>query len=156
MTEDWKKQHGVDLAFLQKQLTDFSADLGSSKICFVTASRWGYSVQKYGEAAAAGCLMVGTVPLDRQAAMKSFVIEISNSDSDEQILTTLKFWLDPANEHLRLQKTLAAQQYFLEHFSGERYVADVVEWIRLVQTGRRGLVLPYDFDLLPAVLPNDG
>lgn len=159
MTDEWKAEHGVDLAFLEKQLSDFADDLAQSKICFVTSSRWGYSVQKYGEAAAAGCLMIGTIPLDRQADMAQFIVPISNNDTDEHILETINFWLDPANEQLRLEKTIKAQRYFLSQFSGDHYVADVVRWIRAAQSGQRGLILPYEFDTLPmepTELPNDG
>jgi hypothetical protein len=35
----------INLGWLEQQLRDFSTTLGSHKICLVTASRWGYSIQ---------------------------------------------------------------------------------------------------------------
>lgn len=139
---------GVNVDWLDNQLREFSADLGSSKICFVTASMWGYSVQKYGEAAAAGCMIIGTIPYDRQSDFREFVVEISNDNSDKKIANTLKYWLDPAREEERLRRTEKAQNYFIQKFSGRRYVEDVVMWIRLAQRGQKGLMLPYEVSSL--------
>lgn len=132
---------------MEKQLQDFSADLASSKICFVTASRWQYSIQKYGEAAAAGCLIIGTLPLDRRDEFRKFVVEISNNDTDEHIANVVDHWLK--DEQGRLEKVKLGQDWFLSKFSGRNFVQDIVGWIKLVQSGRRGLLLPYQWDFLP-------
>jgi hypothetical protein len=159
----------INLGWLEQQLRDFSTTLGSHKICLVTASRWGYSIQvrgiriaalptdelqKYGEAALAGCLIMGSIPLDRHSAFKSFVVPLSMSDTDATIAETIDYWL--SHEEERLQKTQLAQEYFQRHFLHQNYVYDLVKWIRLAQQGQRGLILPYDWHPLPDPLPLDG
>lgn len=132
---------------MENQLRDFSTDLGRSKICYVTASRWQYSLQKYGEAAAAGCMIIGTLPIDRRDEFRKFVVEISNEDSDEHIRRVVETWL--ADEAGRKEKARYAQEYFLSKFSGRNWVEDIVTWIKLVKAGRRGMLLPHQWDFLP-------
>jgi len=154
LTAEDRERLGIDAAYMEKQLQDFSSDLASSKICFVTASRWQYSIQKYGEAAAAGCLVIGTLPLDRRDAFREFVVEISNNDSDAHIASVIDHWLK--DEQGRLAKAKLAQDWFLSKFSGRNFVEDIVSWIKIVQSGRRGLLLPHQWDFLPDPLPLDG
>lgn len=149
-----RERLGINEAFMENQLMDFSADLGKSKICFVTASRWQYSIQKFGEAAAAGCMMIGTLPIDRRDAFAEFVVQISNDQSDEHIKSVIQQWLD--DEPGRWKKARLAQQYFLSKFSGRNFVEDIVGWIKMVQAGRKGMMLPYQWDFIPDPLPMDG
>lgn len=63
---------------------------------------------------AAGCLVIGDIPVDRSDSFSKHVIRISSTDSDEHILQVVKLWLDPKqtevkhgrpifdSEHLRL------------------------------------------------------
>lgn len=76
------------------------------------------------------------------------------SQTDKEIRRTVKYWL--SHEEERLEKTQKAQQYFLNNFSGDRYVDDVVHWIKMAQRGQRGLVLPHQWSELPDPLPFDG
>lgn len=138
----------------EQQLVDFGKDLGDAKICLVTDSRWGYSVQKYVEAIAAGCLVIGNVPLDRQSDFKRYIVPLSNKDSNETIVKTIYYWLKHDSE--RIAKAQASQDWLLNSFDMDNYVKDVVKWIRMRQDGQRGLVLPYEFDFLPDPLPLDG
>lgn len=144
----------VTAAKQEQQLVNFGADFGRAKICLVTDSRWGYSVQKYVEAAAAGCLIVGNVPLDRQTKFAGTIVPLSNKDSNETILSTLNWWLEHDKE--RIAKAKAAQDWILGSFGMNQYVGDVWKMIWLVKGGQRGLILPHEFDFLPSKLPLDG
>jgi hypothetical protein len=97
---------------------------------------------------------MGSIPLDRHSAYKSFVVPLSMSDTDATIAETIDYWL--SHEEERLQKTQLAQEYFQRHFLHHNYVYDLVKWIRLAQQGQRGLILPYDWHPLPDPLPLDG
>ncbi|MBW0577097.1 hypothetical protein O181_116812 [Austropuccinia psidii MF-1] len=119
----------------EQQLIDFGIDLGRAKICLVTDSRWGYSVQKYVEAAAAGCLIAGNVPLDRQQMFQKVIVPMSNKDSDQKVIQTLKWWLKHDQE--RISKAKAAQDWILNSFGMDAYVEDVCKWIWLVKDGQR-------------------
>ena len=136
---------------MEQQLVDFSNDLGRSRICLVTASRWQYSIQKYGEAAAAGCMMIGTLPLDRRDEFKEHVIEISNTMHENDIYNIIHHWLN-IDRAGRIERAKKAQKWFLSKYSGEKYVEDIVGWIKLVQSGKRGLMLPYQWDFPPVSL----
>ncbi|KAA1100243.1 hypothetical protein PGT21_032338 [Puccinia graminis f. sp. tritici] len=138
----------------EQQLVDFGNDFGRAKICLVTDSRWAYSVQKYVEAAAAGCLIAGNIPLDRQAMFEKVIVPLSNKDSDDKIITTLNWWLKHDQE--RISKAQAAQDWILNSFSMDRYAEDVWKMIWFVKEGQRGMILPYEFDFLPKDLPEDG
>ena len=96
------------------------------------------------------------MPFDRQSHFQDFVVPISFNSTDEFIQQQIRYYLDPAHEAERILKTELAQQYFMEHFSAERYVEDVVDSIWLVKRGKRGLRLPYEWTDLPDPLPWDG
>jgi hypothetical protein len=139
---------------LDEQIKKYSAELGRAKIALVTSSRWGYAVQKYGEAAAAGCLIVGNIPLERQDEFSEFVVSISNSDTDEHIVSTLDYWL--SNDEARIERARKGQQYFLNNWTGRHWVEDVIRRIRGVQAGQRGIVFPTQWSPTPDPLPWDG
>ncbi|KAG0141012.1 hypothetical protein CROQUDRAFT_664417 [Cronartium quercuum f. sp. fusiforme G11] len=138
----------------EQQLIEFGNDFGKAKICLVTDSRWGYSVQKYVEAAAAGCLIIGNIPYDRQSQFKQVIVPLSNKDSKQTIINTIHYWLDHENE--RLEKAKKAQDWILGKFGMNEYVADVWKLIWLVKGAQRGLILPYEFEFAPKELPMDG
>ncbi|KNZ53124.1 hypothetical protein VP01_3338g4 [Puccinia sorghi] len=138
----------------EQQLVDFGNDFGRAKICLVTDSRWGYSVQKYVEAAAAGCLIAGNIPLDRQKMFEKVIVPLSNKDPDDKIIKTLDWWLKHDQE--RISKAQAAQDWILNSFSMDKYAEDVWKMIWLVKEGQRGMILPYEFNFLPKDLPEDG
>ena len=112
------------------------------------------SAQKYGEAAAAGCLIIGSIPLDRKTDFEDFVVEIRNDMPDQQIVETINHWL--AHDVERAERAARGQRYFLQRFASRSYVEDVIAWIRRAQLGQRGMVLPYEWRMLPNPLPNDG
>ena len=110
--------------------------------------------QKYGEAAAAGCLIIGSIPLDRKTDFEDFVVEIRNDMSDQQIIDTINHWL--ARDGERAERAARGQRYFLQRFAHRQYVEDVSAWIRRARAGQRGMVLPYEWRMLPSPLPLDG
>jgi hypothetical protein len=120
----------------------------------VTASRWLYSVQKYHEAAAAGCLIVGTLPADRTAGFADFVVPVAMNQTDAELARVFATWL--ADEPGRRTRAARGQAWVVERFSDRRYVEDVRTWVRSVQRGQRGFVLPYEWHDLPDPLPWDG
>jgi hypothetical protein len=147
---------------LEQQLVDYSNTLGSAKICLITSSRWGYSLQKYTEAAAAGCLILGNIPLDRSSEFRKFVIEIRNDMTDTQLVDIVNHWLSPINNEERIKTAKKGQDWALGLVEGKRgftletYVEDVVRWVKMIKDGHRGLILPYEWEPLRTPLPNDG
>ena len=92
-------------------------------------------------------MMIGTLPIDRRDEFAKFVVQISNNDTDEHIRQTIQKWLD--DDAGRIEKAKLAQEYFLSKFSGRNFVEDIVGWIKMVQSGRKGMMLPYQWDFLP-------
>ena len=64
----------------------------------MTASIYGRSVAKYVESQLAGALIIGSIPLSRQAYYRNFVVEISSTDSDDHIISTIRWWLEHPKE----------------------------------------------------------
>ena len=50
---------------------------------------------------AAGCLVIGNIPVDRSDSFSKHIINISSTDSDESILQVVKFWLDPKQAEVK-------------------------------------------------------
>eukprot|EP00944_MAST-04C_sp_MAST-4C-sp1_P010981 g10981.t1 len=82
----------------EKQLKDYSNFLKKTKINLVTSSIYGRSVAKYVESQLAGALIIGSIPLSRQDYYRNFVVEISSTDSDDYIISTIQWWLDHPEE----------------------------------------------------------
>ena len=69
-----------------------------TKINLVTSSIHGRSIAKYVESQLSGALIIGSIPLSRQDYYRNFVVEISSTDSDEYIISTIRWWLDHPKE----------------------------------------------------------
>lgn len=82
------------------------------------------------------------------------MVEISNTDSDEDIQNTINYWLEHEDE--RLARAKKGQDYFLKKFENRNYVEDVVYYINRAKAGQRGMVFPYEWNFLPEPLPDDG
>lgn len=63
--------------------------LNRSKICIATKSRYDYLVGKYFEIPASNCLIAGDIPRDGRDLFLNNILELSNTMSDDEILTQL-------------------------------------------------------------------
>ena len=96
-----------------RQLLNYAAHLKRAKINLVTASVHNRDVAKYVESQLSGALIVGSIPESRKSYYSQFMIPISMSDSDEQIVAVLTKWLD--NREARLKLTAVSYALGLRH-----------------------------------------
>jgi hypothetical protein len=106
------------------------------------------SKRRADEGCRSGCLVVGNLPADRRDAFADFVVPISMSNTDEEIMATIQRWL--ADDDARIKRAKRGQAYFAARFSQEKYVEDVIRWVGLIRDGQRGLVLPHQWDFIGA------
>lgn len=139
-----RDKKGWNAITLDEQIHQFSKELKSSKIAIVTSSAWKYVLQKYGEAAMAGCLLVGSLPDEDKAAFEEFVVDIEGM-TDEDIFETIKYYVD--NEEERIEKAKKGQEYYLKKRSQALFVDIIVGSYNMYKAGKRGLYYPYGEDL---------
>lgn len=119
--------------------------LQSSKICVMDASVYGYALQKYAQAALAGCLIVGDIPRERAAQWRQFVVEVSVDDTDDHIVKTINWWLQ--HDNARLKRVRAGQAWAMRHATWDTWVDDTVAAYNLWHERRYGLYFPHGFEL---------
>ncbi|POW20958.1 hypothetical protein PSHT_02990, partial [Puccinia striiformis] len=86
---------------------------------------------------------------DRQKTFEKVIVSLSNKDSDEKIIKTLKWWLTHDQE--RNSKAQADQDWILNSFSMDRYAEDVWKMVWQVKEGHSGMILPYKFDFFVTI-----
>eukprot|EP00943_MAST-04B_sp_MAST-4B-sp1_P004100 g4100.t1 len=109
---------GYAMSYLnaKKHLKQYSNLMKQAKINLVTPSSYRFGVAKFAESQLAGNLIVGDVPDERETYFNSFVVRISMSDTDEKILSTLRWWLDhPKERHTK------ARMGYIYAFAGETW-----------------------------------
>lgn len=96
------------------QRADYAQQLRSSKIVFVTSMFYRHRLQKFAEAAAAGALMMGTLPQEEEELFRGIMVELREDDSDDYIIKTVKWWIDNEEERLKVVRRAraAARRYF--------------------------------------------
>lgn len=94
------------------------------------------------------------MPLDRSALFSSLIVPISNSLSDDAIVSLASKWL--ADAPGRLAKAKAMQDWVLQEFALDRYVEQVTRMVWAAKAGQKGMVLPWEWHEEPAVWPEDG
>jgi len=139
-----REKAGFNSITLEKQIHQFAADLRSSKISLVTASNWHYALQKYGESAMAGCLMVGSLPEEDRENYEKFVVDIEGM-TDEEIVQAFHYWVK--NDKERIKMARLGQEYYMKYRTQGQLVDTIVESYWLYKSGRRGLYFPYGENL---------
>ena len=97
---------------LDAQVMAFAEQYRTARVCLVTTSVHKYALQKYAEAALAGCALVGNIPHDRPDFYREFVTEVNVYDSDEHIINTIQALLD--DEPRRMKLAMIGQKRILE------------------------------------------
>ena len=93
---DWDAVHPIEV-----EAAKYGHLMQRSKICVMDASVYKYALQKYAQAALAGCLIVGDIPHDRAAQWRQFVVEVSVDASDDDLVHTIRWWLTHDNARLK-------------------------------------------------------
>ena len=111
------------------QLFSYAEDLQSSRIFLTGCGKFGYAYQKYLEAIAAGCVVVGTMPTDPWFVQdfSDILVEVTHDMSDKEIIDIVKDTLDdvPAmQERVDRAQAMYLEKYTLEHY-GDKLAAAI-------------------------------
>lgn len=104
-----------------EQLRDYAADLHSAKVFLTCCGQHGYFYQKYLEAFAAGCVVIGTRPRDPwfKRDFDDLFVEVDLDMCDTEVVAIVKETL--ADEPAMQQRADAAQKAYLADYTMEHY-----------------------------------
>ena len=120
---------GYDLtdAHTDRYLREMATVVNQSKICVTCSSRFQYRLGKYIEIPMCGTSAIcGDLPKDN-ADDYSYVIEVTNDMSLQEIVQTLSYYLE--NEDKRLEKVKKGIE-FAKHYTQEQYAERLVKTIQ--------------------------
>lgn len=130
---------------------EYIRTLQSAKIVLVCSSKRNIAVRTYIEAAAAGALVIGDIPGEREDEFRSWVVEVSPKQTDETIIHTIKWWLTHNSE--REARAKKGQNLVFNKYTQYNAAYEVVEAMQSYITGHRGLVFPHRFSPIDHFLP---
>eukprot|EP00727_Mastigamoeba_balamuthi_P000006 m51a1_g10001 hypothetical protein (437) ;mRNA; r:76748-78238 len=125
--------------------------LEDAKIVLTDSSKRKYAVRKYMEIAAAGALIIGDIPGEREEEFRRFVVELQPNSTDDEIVSTVRWWLEHKEE--RLRRAAIGQKIVLEHYTTRHAAANVLDAMRRYKSGDRGMVFPHPFEPVNYFLP---
>lgn len=128
------------------QRADYARHMASAKVVLVTASHYGYRLQKYAEAALSGALMMGSIPAEDEALFRSIMVELREDDSDDYIAATVAWWLaHDAERKALVRRAMAAAR---AHFTWDVQFADrLLEAYARLARGEIGWWFPQPFSV---------
>eukprot|EP01112_Ceratiomyxa_fruticulosa_P002803 TRINITY_DN1303_c0_g1_i1.p1 TRINITY_DN1303_c0_g1~~TRINITY_DN1303_c0_g1_i1.p1 ORF type:complete len:451 (-),score=48.18 TRINITY_DN1303_c0_g1_i1:95-1447(-) len=145
LTEEEAKQKEVDVLWHANQYEEYASQLMRAKITLVTSSIYRYALQKFSEAAMAGSLILGEIPLEREDEFKKYVVPLLPTDSDEDIVKKVNYWLEHDTE--RETRAKIGQKINLNHYTWKNNVRILIEAYRKFRRKEFGLWYPYPFSV---------
>ncbi len=126
-----RSHRGYTLPTLQRcreQEIEYAKWLGRTKIALVCSSCYGYGLAKYVEAAAAGCLVAGDVPIDYEETLGMCMLRIDPKHSDDRLVGQIEGAL--ADDRLTNLAGQRCRRAVVEHHSMTDYVDKLLDAIR--------------------------
>jgi len=113
----------------EAQAEDYAAALDRWKLTAVCASKFGYGLQKYPEAALSGTVMVGDVPPEYAGTLGQGVIKVGLGMSESQLVEPIMRALADDTGTLRLsyEARVGAQR----SHTLQRYAERLADWLRI-------------------------
>jgi len=133
------------------QTETYAHALLSTKIALFCSSKRRYAVRKYVEAAAAGALVIADIPQERQEEFRSWVVEVSPSAPDSELINTVSWWLNHSRE--REERARFGQQLVLSRYTTMHAAREMIFAMKQYIAGVRGLVFPHPFTPIDHFLP---
>lgn len=118
----------ADLEACDAQRERYVKTLGNSKVAIATASRFGYGLAKYVEAAAAGCVVAGDVPPDYEPTLGRHMVRLEQDTPDDEICELVS----EAVRQRIVSRAVATQQTARRWHSMTRYaegVRAILRWV---------------------------
>lgn len=150
MSEFDANEYKADLALQHQSYVD---QLKQAKIVTFCSSIKKLAMKKYVEASLAGALVVADIPAERQTEFKKYVVELEMDMNSTTVNNIFVNWLNRTKE--RIEKATVGQR-INTNYSTENFMDTLVRYWKMYREGRRGLLLPYAFELTkPWCIPPD-
>lgn len=95
--------------------------------------------------------MIGDIPNEREEEFRSFVVEVHATDTDEELLGTVRWWLEHSAE--REARARAGQKLVLSRYTTSHAAQEMIHAMKQYISGARGLVFPHPFSPIDHFLP---
>lgn len=121
----------------------FAQMLKDAKIVLTDSSRRKYAVRKYAEIAAAGALIIGDIPGEREDEFRKYVVELTWNATDADIVNTVDWWLTHDEE--RIKRARIGQEIATKKYTTKVAAENMVHAMKSYLAGQRGMVFPHKF-----------
>ena len=121
----------------------FAQMLRDAKIVLTDSSRRKYAVRKYAEIAAAGALIIGDIPGEREEEFRKYVVELTWNATDNDIIKTVSWWLSHKEE--RIKRARIGQEIATKKYTTKAAAESMVHAMKSYLAGQRGMVFPHPF-----------
>ena len=138
---------------LESAYREYISELKNAKVVLVCSGKRNNANRLYVEAAAAGALVVGDIPDEREDDFRSWMVEVSPTSSIATLYHTLKWWLD--NEPERSKRAENGMRHVIKRYGLKRSSADVVYAMQSYILGQRGAVFKHRFEEVDHFLPRN-
>ena len=135
----------------EEESVKYTRMLRNSKIVLTDSSRRKYAVRKYSEIAAAGALIVGDIPGEREEEFRKYVVELNSNSTDSQIIETVRWWLDHEKE--RIERASIGRSIAVSKYTTKVASSNMVTAMKSFISGQRGMVFPHKFSPVNHFLP---
>eukprot|EP00727_Mastigamoeba_balamuthi_P009627 m51a1_g5287 hypothetical protein (514) ;mRNA; f:197554-199515 len=129
------------------------AQLLDAKVVLVSSGRRRAAAREYVEAAAAGALVVGDIPGEREDEFRRYVVELKEADADQALLGTIRHWLAGQTAEARAARAAEGRRVALGGYTTAHTAREVVRAMQAYLTGRRGLHFPHAYGIPDLFLP---
>ena len=107
-----------------QQVSSYADDVKASRICVTDTSSMRYSFQKLTEFGMGGCLVISDIPYDRQSWFREWVVEVTQSTSDEEVVSIINYWLN--HEEERVARVRKSQEMIMAATTFDHHIYDLV------------------------------
>ena len=129
----------------EAQMHLYAAVLRRAKIVVVDSSRYGYALSKYTEVPLSGALAMGDIPAEREDEFRSFMVEISMSMTDAQIISTIKYWI--TREEERQARANLGQQIVLNAYTFDHSIDRSLQAVLRYRRKQYGIMHSYPYSV---------
>lgn len=117
-------------AYTDKYLIEFAKVINSSKICLTCSSTQKCAFAKYVEIPSCNSLLAGDIPDERQEFFKSFMLEIKDTDTEKEMISSIVEMLQNNQKREELTKIgmEANKQFSMDNYA-KKFLTEVQKFL---------------------------
>ncbi len=110
---------GYRILDVNSQVVDYAKEINKAKISITCSSIYKYALAKYSEIPACNSLLIADLPNERPDFFNKFIVPIDISDSDNEIIEKIFYWLN--NDDERILRSRMGMDLTLSEYTQEKY-----------------------------------